>query len=61
MKGVAISDGCYTINLLLIYHKRDIKFTVHHHRHSIYFLTLSIFIWLQLVQLIFYPTDFTIE
>ena len=32
-----ISDGCYNIYLLLIYHKYDNKFYVHHHRHSIFF------------------------
>ena len=32
-----ISDGCYNIYLLLISHKHDTNFYIHHHHRSIFF------------------------
>ena len=39
-----ISVACYNIYLLLICHKQDNKFYVHHHRHSIFFLFIHFYL-----------------
>ena len=36
-----IPDGCSNIYLLLIYHKYNSKFNIHHHRHSRFFVLMT--------------------
>ena len=56
---LVISNGCYNIYLLLIYHKDDNKFYIHQHRRSIFFLYYHypFFVWLKLVHLVFLYTS----